>query len=162
ARGGAYGLLPRPGGPSGAGAGAAARGKDKPLRVFTVAPTGTPTWIEAGMTHLDPGVYTAAVLLPTGSVLEWLELAPPCVNPIEPRGGWQAPAVATTEDVAVTVLQAIDQEAELPPAAPPIELHGSDFQLEDAQTVVAASSTERGPVPGGSEGTPRLLVPPPS
>src|SRR5262245_1358248 len=105
-RGGDYRLRLRLGGTSEAETEVTETGKDKPVRVFKVAPTGAPAWIEAGMTHLDPGTYKAAVLLPTGSVLEWLEVAPPCTNPIEPRGGWQAPAVATTEDVAVTVLQA--------------------------------------------------------
>jgi hypothetical protein len=157
ARGGDYRLRLRLGGMAEAEAEVTEAGKDKPVRVFTVAPTGTPTWIEAGMTHLDPGVYTAAVLLPSGSVLEWLELAPPCVNPIEPRGGWQPPAVTTTEDVAVTVLQATDQEAELPPAAPPIELHGSDFQLDEAQAVAAASG-ERGSLHAGPKGAHGILV----
>jgi hypothetical protein len=158
ARGGDYRLRLRLGGTSEAEAEVTETGKDKPLRVFKVAPTGTPAWIEAGMTHLDPGTYKAAVLLPTGSVLEWLEVAPPCTNPIEPRGGWQAPAVATTEDVAVTVLQATDQESELPPASPPIELQGADFQLDDGQSVTTVSSAERGALHAGPKGAHGILV----
>ena len=63
--------------------------------------------------------YAYAAQFPQGTELEWIELAPPCVNPIEPRGGWKATAVAKTDDVALTVLKALDLENELPPAAPP-------------------------------------------
>jgi hypothetical protein len=157
ARGGDYRLRLRLGGTSEAEAEVTESGKDKPLRVFKVAPAGIPAWIEAGMTHLDPGVYEAAVLLPAGSVLEWLELAPPCINPIEPRAGWHAQGVASTEDVAVTVLQATDQEFELPPASPPIELQGSDFQVDEGQAVTAVS-TERGSLRAGPKGTHGILV----
>ena len=136
-----------------------AAGKEEPLRVFRMAPTGMPTWIEAGTTHLDPGAYTAAVLLPAGSVLEWLELAPPCINPIEPRGGWQSSAVASTPDVAVTVLQAVDQESELPPASSPLERVGSDFQLEGGETVPAeAGAEDRGELRSGAKGAHAVLV----
>jgi hypothetical protein len=55
------------------------------------------TWIDAGATHLDPGAYTASVLLPRGTTLEHVEVAPPCVMPIEPPGGWKAPAVLLSE-----------------------------------------------------------------
>ncbi len=47
-------------------------------------------WVDAGSLHLDPGAYEATVLLPEGSQLEFVELAPPCLHPIEPRGGWKA------------------------------------------------------------------------
>src|SRR5262245_55104014 len=157
ARGGDYRLRLRLAGSSEAEAEVTEAGKEKPLRVFRVAPTGTPAWIEAGMTHLDPGLYTAAVLLPTGSVLEWLELAPPCINPIEPRGGWQPAAVTSTQDVAVTVLQAVDQESELPPASPPLEWQGTDFTLDQGELAVPASS-ERGALRSGPKGSHAVLV----
>jgi hypothetical protein len=158
ARGGDYRLRLRLAGTSEAEAEVTEAGKEKPLRVFRVAPTGTPAWIEAGMTHLDPGAYTAAVLLPSGSVLEWLELAPPCVNPIEPRGGWQPAAVTSTQDVAVTVLQAIDQESELPPASSPLEWQGTDLQLEDGRTQVVAATGEKGALRSGPKGAHAVLV----
>jgi hypothetical protein len=101
-----------------------------PKQTFSVVPGALPGWVDAGAVRLTPGAYTASVMLPQGTELQWIELAPPCVNPIEPRGGWKAAAVARTDDVALTVLRALDQENELPPAAPPIELLGSDFQLE--------------------------------
>ena len=43
----------------------------------------------------------------------------------------------------MTVLQALDLESELPPAAPPLEYHGSDLQLEDGSRTVAASGRAR-------------------
>ena len=113
-------------------------------------------WVDAGSLHLDPGAYEATVLLPEGSQLEFVELAPPCLHPIEPRGGWKTAAVASTEDVAVTVLQALDLESELPPAAPPLEYRGSDLQLEDGSRSVAASG--EGGFRGGPRGSRVVLV----
>ena len=107
-------------------------GSDEVVRSFTVPSTAVVGWADAGELHLDPGAYDATVLLPEGSVLDYVELAPPCLHPIEPRGGWKAAAVATTEDVAVTLLQALDLEAELPPAAVPLEFRGEDLVLESA------------------------------
>jgi hypothetical protein len=106
-----------------------------PKRTFSVVPGAIPGWVDVGAVRLTPGAYTASVLLPRGTELQWIELAPPCVNAIEPRGGWKAAAVARTDDVALTVLRALDQENELPPAAPPIELLGSDFQLDEPSSV---------------------------
>jgi uncharacterized membrane protein YgcG len=93
------------------------------------------------------------VLLPEGGVLEYVELAPPCVHPIEPRGGWKAVAVATTEDVAVTVLQALDMESELPPAGSPVELHGRDLKTEDGSPAVPASAGGEAAFRAGSKGS---------
>jgi hypothetical protein len=158
ARGGDYRLRMRLGGASEAEAEVTEIGEEKPVRVFRVAGTGTTSWIEAGMAHLDPGVYNASVLLPSGSVLEWLEVAPPCINPIEPRGGWQPSAVASTQDVAVTALQALDQESELPPASSPIEWQGSDFQLDDGQMVEAAATDEKAALRASARGAHAVLV----
>ncbi|HEY7514544.1 MAG TPA: hypothetical protein VIC87_08700 [Vicinamibacteria bacterium] len=158
ARGGDYRLRLRLAGTSEAEAEVTEIGKEKPLRVFRVAPSGAPAWVEAGMAHLDPGVYTAAVLLPTGSVLEWLELAPPCINPIEPRGGWQPAAVTSTHDVAVTALQAVDQESELPPASSPLEWQGKDFQLDDGQAMALAAAGDQGALRSGPKGAHAVLV----
>ncbi len=79
------------------------------------------------------------MLLPEGGTLEYLELAPPCVHPIEPQGGWKPSAVTTTEDVAVTVLQALDLESELPPSRPPLEFRGSDLRLDDGRDQAPAT-----------------------
>ncbi len=117
-------------------------GSNDVLRSFTVPAAPVMGWVDAGALHLDPGAYDATVLLPEGGVLEYVELAPPCLHPIEPRGGWKASAIATTEDVAVTVLQALDLESELPPAATPIELHGSDLRLEDGSPAGDAAGRE--------------------
>jgi hypothetical protein len=97
------------------------------------------------------------VLLPEGGVLEYVELAPPCLHPIEPRGGWKASAIATTEDVAVSVLQALDLESELPPAAPPIELRGIDLRLEDGSPAAGAAGRE-GAFRGRPKGSRVVLV----
>jgi hypothetical protein len=87
-------------------------------------------WVFGGSTHLDPGAYVAQFLLPPGCTLSQVEIAPPCVNSIEPAGGWKPTAVTTTRDLAVTALKAIDVEHELPPASIPIEITGDQFQVE--------------------------------
>jgi hypothetical protein len=101
-----------------------------PLKSFTLVPAAETAWVSAGTTHLDPGAYAAQFLLPPGCSLSQVEVAPPCVNGIEPPNGWQATGVTTSDDLAVTAIKAIDVEHELPPAATPIELAGDAFQVE--------------------------------
>jgi hypothetical protein len=132
-------------------------GSDDLLRSFTVPAGPTMGWIDAGLVHLDPGAYDATVLLPEGSALEQVELAPPCLHPIEPLGGWRATAVSSNEDVAVTVLRALDLESELPPAAPPIEFRGGDLKLEDGTQVLEAASGD-GAFRGGPRGSRAVLL----
>lgn len=157
ARQGDYRLRLRVSSPAPAEAEVTKAGANDILRSFTVPATPVPGWIDAGAVHLDPGAYDAAVLLPEGGVLESVELAPPCLHPIEPRGGWKAAAVATTEDVAVTVLQALDLESELPPAAPPLELRGGDLQLEDGSQALDASAGGETAFRSGPKGS-RVVV----
>ena len=154
ARQGDYRLRLHVSGPAPAEAELTRAGSDEVLRSFTVPAGPVMGWIDAGLLHLDPGAYDATVLLPEGSALEQVELAPPCLHPIEPRGGWKAQAVTTTEDVAVTVLQALDLESELPPAAPPIELRGSDLKLEDGTRLMESSSRRRRRLPRRAAGLP--------
>jgi len=100
------------------------------IKSFTLLPSAESTWVFAGSTHLDPGAYAAQFLLPPGCTLSQVEIAPPCVNSIEPAGGWKPGAVTTSQDLAVTALKAIDVEHELPPAATPIEITGDQLQVE--------------------------------
>jgi hypothetical protein len=100
------------------------------VKTFTLNPEPEPQWVFGGSAHLDPGAYGASVLLPPGCELSRLEVAPPCLNPIEPPEGWQPKAVTTVEDLSVTALKALDLESELPPDASPIEVRAADFQVE--------------------------------
>jgi len=110
----------------------------KALRVQIPAERG---WVDAGGVHLDPGTYHASVLLPEGCDLEFVELAPPCINPIEPIGGWRPNAVAHIYDVAVTTLQAVDMEYELAPADEPDEFGADRFALvEGTEATLAATA----------------------
>ena len=106
-------------------------------KTLTFVPSATAEWVGGGPAHLDPGAYTATLLLPQGSLLEYVEVAPPCLDPIEPVGGWKPTAATTVEDVGVTVLKAMDLESELPPADVPLERTGSDFQIEAPGPAVA-------------------------
>jgi hypothetical protein len=104
-------------------------------------------WVDAGSVHLDPGTYHAAVLLPEGCDLEFVELAPPCVNPIEPIGGWRSTAIAHLYDVAVTTLQAVDMEHELAPADEPDEFGADRFALTAGVEAALAGM----PMPGSAD-----------
>jgi hypothetical protein len=111
------------------------------LKTFTLMPAAAGEWSRGGTAHLDPGSYTASVLLPPGTTLERVEVAPPCVASVEPVGGWHPTAVTTAEDLAVTSLRAIDLESELPPADSPIEVAGSGFEVDEQ---LASTSGEPG------------------
>jgi hypothetical protein len=98
--------------------------------IVTFPPPKGMDWVFGGATHLDPGAYRAQFLLPAGSSLARIEIAPPCLSPIEPPGGWRPTGITTDEDLAVTALQTLDAENELPPAASPIEITGAEFLIE--------------------------------
>jgi hypothetical protein len=109
-----------------------AEGQTKPVKSLSFTPQPL---VESEATYLSAGVYTLSVGLPPGLLLESIEVVPPCLNSIEPKGGWKAAAIAQTGDVAVTVLQASDLESELPPAATPIELSSAAFQPMTGQVL---------------------------
>ncbi len=125
------------------------------LGTFILAPAASAEWVFGGSTHLDPGTYGVQLLLPSGCRLSRVEIAPPCLNPIEPAGGWAATAVTTAEDLALTALRAIDAEHELPPADLPTELTGEEFQVEappEALQHRAAAGFERMTLRAGQKG----------
>ncbi len=117
-------------------------GETNPTRSLTLAPS---VLADSGGIYLAPGVYTLSVALPPAMFLEAIEVVPPCVNAIEPRGGWQPTAIAQTGDVAVTAVKALDLESELPPAATPIDVPGLSFQPTTPQALKAS-------LKGGLEG----------
>jgi hypothetical protein len=115
-----------------------------PIKSFTLVPASETSWVSAGTAHLDPGAYAAQFLLPPGASLNQVEVAPPCVNAIEPANGWQPNGVTTSEDLAITAIKAIDVENELPPAATPIELTGDAFQVEAPYSAVVERAKATG------------------
>jgi len=156
ARGGDYRLRLHLAAPGPAEAEITPAGSDNVLRSFSVPAAATMGWVDAGSLHLDPGAYETAVLLPEGSALEYVELQPPCLRPIEPRDGWKPTAIASTEDVALTVLQALDLESELPPAAAPLEFHGGDLRLEEGAR--AGDAAGEGSFRSGPKGSRVVLL----
>jgi len=112
-----------------------------PLSTFTLVPEPAAGWVFGGSAHLDPGTYGASVLLPPGCTLSRIEVAPPCLNPIEPPGGWQPTGVTTVEDLAVTALKALEMEHELPPDAEPIEIRAADFRVEGPPEAIDARAS---------------------
>lgn len=117
-----------------------ALGNTTPVKTFAVAPSSVAGWIDAGTLHLDPGAYTASLVLPQGTTLENVEVAPPCINAVEPLGGWKPTAIVENGDIAVTALKALDLESELPPASAPLEFGGSAFQAQGGAGVISTSA----------------------
>jgi hypothetical protein len=134
-------------------------GKTTAIKSFTFPSAALPGWVTAGATYLDPGTYAASLLLPPGTTLELVEVAPPCLNPIEPVGGWRPTAVARNDDVAVTAIKAMDREDELAPAGLPIEVRGEDFHPDQP---MATTVSEGGGIDGlwlkaGSKGVKAIV-----
>jgi hypothetical protein len=101
------------------------------FKTLSFTPGTASGWAAGGPAHLDPGSYSTSVLLPPGAALERVEVAPGCVASVEPVGGWQATAVTTNDDIAVTALRAVDLESELPPAAAAIEIASTEFEVDE-------------------------------
>jgi hypothetical protein len=127
-------------------------GQREAAATFDVAPAGVAGWLEAGTAHLDPGAYTASLVLPAGTRVEHVEVAPPCVNAVEPRGGWRPTAIVNATDLAVTALQAVDGESELPPAASPVEVPASAFQSDEPQMLTVDAGRPFVALHGGRDG----------
>ncbi len=128
-------------------------GEDAAAHEFSVRPPQVTGWVDAGVAHLKPGAWTASISMPRGTALESLEIAPPCLSPIEPLGGWRAPLVTDNVDLAVTVLEALELESELPPGDTPLDIPARDFRSEDPQALLARAPAVDGyTVAGGERG----------
>lgn len=110
------------------------------LEAFTLPVPPASAWVFGGSARLAPGAYGARFLLPPGCTLARVEIAPPCLHPIEPPGGWKPDAPTTAADLAVTALRAMEREDELAPAATPLELDGDAFEVEAPAGIAAASA----------------------
>ena len=119
-------------------------GRNGAAATFTLVPSALTGWVDAGPAHLDPGAYTASILLPAGTSLDNVEVAPPCTEAIEPPGGWRSRAVTQTEDVAVTVVKALDRESELPPAGRPVEVTASAMKTTGGAAAILTSAGAAG------------------
>ncbi|MEO6401743.1 MAG: hypothetical protein ABIP62_06985, partial [Vicinamibacteria bacterium] len=95
--------------------------------------------VDLGWIRMEAGNHTVSVVLPPGTSLESIQVSPPCLSPIEPLNGWRASALTTDEDLARTLLQALELEQELPPADDPIELRASRFE-----TLAPESAVQKG------------------
>jgi hypothetical protein len=119
------------------------------LEVFALPLPPASAWVFGGSARLAPGAYGARFLLPPGCTLERVEIAPPCLHPIEPPGGWKPDAPTTATDLAVTALRAMEREDELAPAATPLELDGDAFEVEAPFAIATA---------GGGAGLARMVL----
>jgi hypothetical protein len=119
---------------------------------FSVRPPQQTGWVDVGVAHLAPGAWTASVSMPQGAALESIEIAPPCLSPIEPLGGWKAPRVTDTVDLSVTVVKALDLESELPPGDTPIDIPAHDFRSEEPQALNVARPVDGYVIAGGERG----------
>jgi hypothetical protein len=136
----------------------AAFGKSNPVASFNVVPPPILSWVDGTPVRLDAGGYAATFAVPTNACLNQIEVAPPCLEPIEPPGGWQPRSTTSASDVAVTALKAIDLESELPPADVPIEADGSDFRVDETKGVALTSvGSEQHWLKAGRDGTMAII-----
>jgi hypothetical protein len=138
-----------------------------PLASYDLTPAAFIGWVEGraqpgAPSRLEPGGYVASVLVPPETCLTQVEIVPPCLNPIEPIGGWKPRAVTQASDVAVTIVKALDLESELPPAAVAVERSGSDFEVEEITGRPLAIPVSTGPeltwLRAGSAGSSAFLM----
>ena len=107
--------------------------------LVTLVPAATRGWVEAPKPlRLSPGAYRATLALPRGGVFERLELAPRCVAPIEPLGGWVTEDIVDAEDLAVTLIRAVRRQRELAAWDEPIEAELDEFLAEEGRPGRAA------------------------
>jgi hypothetical protein len=104
------------------------------------------SWVEVGTTYLKRGAYNATLLIPKEMALSRLEFAPPCLNPVEPLGGWRGAALTTPEDLAVTAIRALDREGDLAPASTAMELKGSDMLVVGGEKAAPSPTAAEGSV----------------
>jgi hypothetical protein len=114
-------------------------------RFAAVSSTQVSTWVDVGSTHLDRGQYFATLALPQGAAIERVEVGPPCLSPVEPPGGWRATEAATPSDIAVTAIEALNLESQLPPADMPTEIPGSQFIVTAGSATLTAPAAALGP-----------------
>ncbi len=132
----------------------------QPTESYTVRLPTAPGWVEAGIGHLDPGAWTARLQLPVGAALEMIEVAPPCLSPIEPLGGWVTATLTSNVDLAVTLLRASDLERELPSVDEPVEIPAGRFRSLDASaenTGAGSSSLDAFRLQAGPNGLQALV-----
>jgi hypothetical protein len=110
------------------------------------------TTVDLGWIRLRPGAHTLSVALPPGTSLESIHVSPPCFTPIEPEGGWRAPALTTDQDLARTMLQALSLEHELPPADEPVLLRADAFEVLAPESAVSDGPSQREELAGGTDG----------
>jgi hypothetical protein len=122
------------------------------VRTFSLVPPREVGWIVGGTAHLDPGTYKTSLLLPAGTSLEYVEVVPPCVSPVEPLGGWKPDAITTADDLAVTAIRAMSMEDALAPADMPIEVSASHFSTEDGKDHEVKEGVEGSALKAGENG----------
>jgi hypothetical protein len=136
--------------------------QETPLSTFNLPAAPTMSWVDVGQSRLEPGSYVASFLVPSDSCLANFEVVPPCLQPIEPIGGWKPRNVTLASDLAVTMLKALDLESELPPAAAALERSGLEFEIDETtgrpQAIQAAAGPELSWLRGGSSGTRAFLM----
>jgi hypothetical protein len=150
-RGGEYRLRARlKGDPSSPAIAQITKAKDEdPEESYTLVPSATSSWLAPDdPMHLEPGTYYATFALPRGTTLEEFEIAPPCVTPVEPLGGWKPADVLDAEDLAVTMVKALDREYELPAAEMPIVVNGSSLRVDETMQTTFVSSPPAGTLEG--------------
>ncbi len=94
--------------------------------------------VEVGEVSLPAGPTSIVLTLPPGGAVDAISLTAPNLAPITPEQGWQPESTLTWEVLALTSVQALHLEGELPPVAEPLQ----SMEAEDIKDIGAARLVE--------------------
>ena len=108
-----------------AGGGALLKVADQTYELYQ--PGADSRWVDLNRVRLSPGSHKLSLMLPQGTRADALGVTPPCMLPVEPRGGWRPLEALRFEEMAVTLAKALDLEQNLPALGEPITVRGEEF-----------------------------------
>jgi len=108
-----------------AGGGALLKVADQTYELYQ--PGSDARWVDLNRVRLSPGSHKLNLMLPQGTRANAIGVTPPCMLPVEPKGGWQHLEHLRFEEMAVTLAKALDLEQNLPEIGDPITVRGEDF-----------------------------------
>jgi len=94
--------------------------------------------VEVGEVSLPAGPTSIVLTLPPGGAVDAISLTAPDLAPITPEQGWQPESPLTWDVLALTSVQSLHLEGELPPAAEPLQ----SMEAEDIKDFGAARLVE--------------------
>lgn len=90
-------------------------------------PREEPRWVDLNRVPLDAGPHPVSLILNGGASAQALGVTPPCMLPVEPRGGWKPLEPLRYDSMAVTLAKVLELEKDLPELGEPTMIRGEAF-----------------------------------